>query len=136
DEEEQRKKANDAKLQEQEQRRKFQRLYIDQLLDKVANLNDNNEAARDALWLAHGLQVVSPEDEDLGRILRTNLGEMRSQLAPLKAMLSHPKTALVAAFSGDGKRVLTGGHDKTACLWDVATGKLLATIKPGHAVLV
>src|SRR5205823_1745236 len=102
DEKQQRKKADDAKRQEHEQRRKFQRLYIAQLLDKVADLNGKNEAGRAALWLARGLQEVSPEDEDLNRILRTNLGEMRSQLAPLKALLPHQKTVRVAAFSGDG----------------------------------
>lgn len=134
DEKAQRKKADDAKRQEQDQRRKFQRLYIEQLLDKVANLNDNNEAARAALLLARGLQVVSPEDEDLARILRTNLGEMRSQLCALKVMLPHQKTVRMAVFSGDGKRVLTGGEDKTACLWDAGTGKLLATLKHGNAV--
>jgi WD40 repeat protein/tRNA A-37 threonylcarbamoyl transferase component Bud32 len=135
DEKQQRKKADDATRQEQEQRRKFQRLYIEQLLDKIATLNDKNEAARAALWLARGLQVVSPEDEDLGRILRTNLGEMRSQLAPLKAMLSHQKRVNVAAFSGDGKRILTASDDSTACLWDSDTAKLLATLKHAQPVI-
>jgi WD40 repeat protein len=134
DEKQQRHHAEEAKRQEQEQRRRFQRLYIEQLLDKVANLNDKNEAASAALWLAHGLQVVSPEDQDLERILRTNLGELHSQLAPLKAMLPHQKTVRVAAFSGDGKRVLTGGDDTMACLWDAETGKLLVTIKHAHQV--
>jgi WD40 repeat protein/tRNA A-37 threonylcarbamoyl transferase component Bud32 len=134
DEKEQRKKADDAKRQEQEQRRKFQRLYVEQLLDKVANLGDKNEAARAALWLGRGLQLVSAEDEDLNRILRANLGEIGSQLPPLTAMLPHQKKVRMATFSGDGKRVLTGGDDTTACLWDTATGKLLATLKHTHAV--
>jgi WD40 repeat protein len=29
------------------------------------------------------------------------------------------------AFSPDGKTILTGSHDKTACLWDTATCQLL-----------
>lgn len=127
DEKQQRKKA-------EEQRRKFQRLYIEQLLDKVANLGDKNEAARAALWLARGLQAVSPEDEDLKRILRINLGEMRSQLAPLKAMLTHQKRVRFATFSGDGKRVLTGGEDNTACLWESGTGRLLAKLEHANVV--
>ena len=77
---------------------------------------------------------MSPEDEDLGRILRTNLGEMHLQLAPLKAMLPHQRTVRVAAFSGDGKRVLTGSDDNTACVWDADTGKLLATLNHTYAV--
>jgi WD40 repeat protein/tRNA A-37 threonylcarbamoyl transferase component Bud32 len=134
DEKEQRKKADDAKRQEEELRRKFQRLYIEQLLDKVADLNDKNEGARAALWLGHGLQLVSPEDADLARLLRTHLGDMKSQLGALTAMLPHQKTVRVAAFSGDGKRVLTGGDDGAACLWDSATGKLLTTLKHDHGV--
>jgi uncharacterized caspase-like protein len=35
------------------------------------------------------------------------------------------------AFSADGQRVLTGGHDLTARLWDAQTGKSLVTLK-GH----
>jgi WD40 repeat protein/tRNA A-37 threonylcarbamoyl transferase component Bud32 len=134
EEKEHRKKADDAQRQEQEQRRKFQRLYVEQLLDKVANLNDKNDGARAALWLGRGLQAVAPEDEDLNRVLRINLGELRSRLAPLKAMLPHQKKVLVAAFSNDGKRVLTGSEDATACLWDADTGKLLATLKHANPV--
>jgi hypothetical protein len=103
DEKQQRKQAEQAKQQEHDQRRRFQRLYVEQLLDKVANLGDKNEAASAALWLALGLQAASPEDEDLNRIIRFNLGEMRLQLGPLQAMLTHPKTVRMAAFSGDGK---------------------------------
>jgi WD40 repeat protein len=44
-------------------------------------------------------------------------------------MLPHQKKVLFATFSGDGKRVLTGSDDTTACLWDAVTGELLATLK-------
>ena len=39
------------------------------------------------------------------------------------------------AFSPDGKRLLTGGHDRTARLWDVATGKEVRKLE-GHADVV
>src|SRR5262249_39693296 len=128
DEKKQRDQAEEANRQEQEQRRQLQRLYIEQLLDKVANLNDKGEAARAALWLAHGLRLVSPDDDDLARILRTNLGEIRSQLPPLKAILSHPKRVRVAALSNDGHVLLTGGDDAIGYLWEVETGKLLTKL--------
>ena len=36
------------------------------------------------------------------------------------------------AISGDGRRLLTGGDDRTLKYWDVATGKLLDSFA-GHA---
>ena len=36
-----------------------------------------------------------------------------------------------AAFSGDGKRVVTASEDKTARIWDAESGKEIAVLK-GH----
>jgi WD40 repeat protein len=44
---------------------------------------------------------------------------------------AHTEKVTIAAFSPDSRRVLTGSGDKTLKLWDVQTGKLLATLK-GH----
>ena len=38
---------------------------------------------------------------------------------------------LSAAFSGDGKRVVTASEDKTARIWDAESGKEIAVLK-GH----
>ncbi len=35
------------------------------------------------------------------------------------------------AFSPDSKMIITGGHDRTARVWDASTGNLIATL-PGH----
>src|SRR5262249_59762637 len=37
--------------------------------------------------------------------------------------LPHDKAVLTVAFSPDGKKVLTGGWDNYARLWDVSTGQ-------------
>jgi WD40 repeat protein len=39
------------------------------------------------------------------------------------------------AFSGDGRRVFSGGTDRMACLWDVETGKELRSFYQGGDVL-
>jgi WD40 repeat protein/tRNA A-37 threonylcarbamoyl transferase component Bud32 len=123
-----------ANKKEEQGRRKFQRLYVEQLLDKAATLAEQDEVARAALWLARGLEQVAPEDRHLQRVLRLNLGQARQQLSPLRALLAHQKRIRAAVFSRDGKWLLTASDDRTACLWDQATGKRRTTLT--HAGVV
>jgi WD40 repeat protein/uncharacterized caspase-like protein len=46
--------------------------------------------------------------------------------------LGHQDTVRFVRFSRDGKQVLTGGEDRSAVLWDAATGKALQRFA-GHA---
>lgn len=43
--------------------------------------------------------------------------------------------ALSAAFSPDGKRIITGSRDGTARIWDAATRKQIAELR-GHRASV
>ena len=45
----------------------------------------------------------------------------------------HSDQVLWAAFSPDGRRVVTGSLDGTAKLWDAASGRDLLTLKGHHA---
>ena len=48
-------------------------------------------------------------------------------LPPLIASFAHQDQAYQAAFSPDGARIVTASWDKTAKLWDAASGKLIAS---------
>ena len=49
----------------------------------------------------------------------------------VQTLTAHNDLIMCAAFSPDGKSILTGSGDKTAMIWDVISGKLLHTLK-GH----
>ena len=47
----------------------------------------------------------------------------------------HTAGVLAIAWSHDGKRLLSGGYDRTARVWNVASGKELQRLE-GHGELV
>jgi WD40 repeat protein len=66
----------------------------------------------------------------------TNGAEIRDvatgKVLPLRG---HSKRVTCAVFSPDGARVVTASEDKTARVWDAASGKILATLQ-GHKDVV
>mgnify|MGYP001107025927 CR=1 FL=1 len=48
------------------------------------------------------------------------------------SLLAHPGRVNSLALSPDGKRAVTGGYDKTAKVWDIATGKELFALSEEH----
>jgi hypothetical protein len=50
----------------------------------------------------------------------------------LFTLKGHTNSVISVAYSPDGKRIVTGSADKTAKVWDAATGRELLTLK-GHA---
>ena len=68
---------------------------------------------------------MTASDDSTARIWDAESGK---EIAVLKG---HDGAVRSAAFSGDGKRVVTASADKTARIWDAESGKEIAVLK-GH----
>ena len=76
------------------------------------------------LWLTDALRM---EDSDPVRIEnhRYRIGAVLRHSPRLEQVLFHGEWIVGLAFSPDGNRVLTGGSDRTARVWDTRTGELV-----------
>jgi WD40 repeat protein/tRNA A-37 threonylcarbamoyl transferase component Bud32 len=101
-------------------------------LDRAAGVADRDEdPARAMLWLARALATAPEGADDLRRVIRTNLAGCRAEVVPLRGLFTHPAMVSSVAFAPDGSRLLTGGEDGTARVWDTATGELVASLAHG-----
>jgi eukaryotic-like serine/threonine-protein kinase len=92
-------------------------------LERGRNACDQGEISSGLLWMVEGLDYATKEhDEALQHAARADLALMQPQLPTLRAVFSH-HAPVTAAFSRDGKTILTGSLDKTVRLWDAVTGQ-------------
>ncbi len=76
------------------------------------------------LWMIESWRsAVAAGDPAWQHAARANLAAWQPHHARLKAVFSHESPVATAAFSPDGKFVVTGSDDHTAQLWNTATGK-------------
>ena len=116
--------AEEAHGREAEQRRLYQELSARLLRDRGLRHCEDGDVGLGLLWLAQSLRLVPADDLDLQRAIRTNLAGWRGQTHTLQGLLGHADRVLSAVWSPDGKLILTACADRTARLWDAATGAL------------
>jgi WD40 repeat protein len=82
--------------------------------------------------LALALQAVATNDIPAAETaLRRSLSQTRLRMV----LPGHTGTVWSASYNQDGTRVVTGSSDKTAKVWDPATGQVVATLS-GHTDVV
>ena len=60
---------------------------------------------------------------------------LRTRIDALQTLTGHTEEVSSVAFSPDGKRIVTGSNDRTARLWDAATGQEILALK-GHTLWI
>jgi WD40 repeat protein len=115
-----RKEKHEADLARQE----VERLSARGLVDLAVSQGDHGNIDRALLLLVKSLELVErAHDQDLERTIRLSLTAWRSQLFRRRAMLPHDDWVWAVTYSPDGKWCATASKDKTARLWDTATGE-------------
>jgi WD40 repeat protein len=112
--------------------------------DKALNAKDRALKRAQGLYLTLQSELVRPSNPGLALVLATEGAQRHPGLLASNALLralddcheqrtllGHQGEVWCAAFSPDGRRVVTGSEDRTARVWDVATGKELFALR-GH----
>ncbi len=81
------------------------------------------------LWTLESLRMAGEaDDQALRRVALANLASWKQRHAEARDVFTHDGWVSCAVFSPDGKTIATASQDKTARLWDVATGQPIGAI--------
>jgi WD40 repeat protein/tRNA A-37 threonylcarbamoyl transferase component Bud32 len=115
--------AEAARTREADERQRYQRVSLSLAVDRGLQFCEEGDVGRGLLHLARTLDWAGAEQDDWQHVLRTNLNAWAQSLCPLRECFPHKGCVLAAAWSPDGRFILTGCADRKALVWDAATGK-------------
>ena len=100
------------------------RLLAIRNFDRGQSAFEKDQIGPGLLWMIESWRsAVEAGDPDWQHAARANLAAWRPHHARLLAVFSHDRPVAAAAFSPDGKTVLSGCDDGVLRLWDTVTGK-------------
>ncbi|HEV3262863.1 MAG TPA: protein kinase [Gemmataceae bacterium] len=103
-------------------RQQAERLLVRLSLEQGQSLGEQGDVDRGMLWLAHALELAPDDAAGTRSAVRASLAAWHSRLHRLRSLLPHPEPVESAAFSPNGRRVLTVDADDRVRLWEAATG--------------
>jgi WD40 repeat protein len=112
-------------VQKDQARRDERRLNFQMAFDRGISLCEQGKVASGMLWLARALELAPPDQPEMQWVIRANLSAWQRELHILTGIYPRDAGVVSGAFSPDGTRVLTGGFDGVAELWDRQTGAVL-----------
>ncbi|SIN72783.1 WD40 repeat [Singulisphaera sp. GP187] len=92
--------------------------------DRSQTAFEKQQVGPGLLWLLASWRLaIDAGDAAWQRVALTNLAAWSVHHPRLEGVLSHAGPVCAAAFSPDGKTILTGGEDFSARFWDAATAR-------------
>jgi WD40 repeat protein/serine/threonine protein kinase len=121
--EEEREEVDRQRGRAEEFRAKAESLSARLALERGIMRCEQGDAPRGILWLAQSLKLAPENAIDLQRDIRSNLDRWQRDAHSLRLYFPHKGEVRDAVFSRDGKYLATASGDKTARVWEAATGK-------------
>jgi WD40 repeat protein/serine/threonine protein kinase/ABC-type sugar transport system substrate-binding protein len=107
--------------------------------DEIRRLSGHTAPVRSAVFSADGTRILSGSDDGSMILWDAATGETLRVFPPdnpdTDAVEGHSDSLTSVALSADGTRALSASRDRTALLWDVATGRIIHRLLGSAAVL-